>query len=133
YFKYYEYEHTIINLLPGASYWVSVTAFDYGSFVLDAYPLESSAAANAVEGIPLSGTPFCCVGLAGNIDGDPNEQVDIADLTALIDYLFVSYTPPSCLGEANLDGDPDGLVDISDLTLLVDYLFISNRPLGNCE
>ncbi|UCC43503.1 MAG: hypothetical protein JSU65_10205 [Candidatus Zixiibacteriota bacterium] len=133
YFKYYEYEHTIINLLPGASYWVSVTAFDYGSFVLDAHALESSPVANAVEATTLVGTPFCCVGLVGNVDGDPNEQVDIGDLTALIDYLFVSYAPPSCLGEANLDGDPDGLVDISDLTLLIDFLFISRTDLDPCR
>lgn len=31
YFKYYEYELTIDNLLPTVPYWINVTAFDYGS------------------------------------------------------------------------------------------------------
>jgi len=31
YFKYYEYEYTIGDLLPTVPYWINVTAFDYGS------------------------------------------------------------------------------------------------------
>ena len=31
FFKYYEYEYTITNLLPTVQYWINVTAFDYGS------------------------------------------------------------------------------------------------------
>ncbi|RKX25447.1 MAG: hypothetical protein DRP45_05910 [Candidatus Zixiibacteriota bacterium] len=31
YWKYYEYEYAIENLLPTVSYWVNVTAFDFGS------------------------------------------------------------------------------------------------------
>jgi hypothetical protein len=35
----------------------------------------------------------CCVGTTGNVNGDQSEQVDIGDLTALIDYLFITFTP----------------------------------------
>jgi len=31
FFKYYEYEYTIEDLLPTIPYWINVTAFDYGS------------------------------------------------------------------------------------------------------
>ena len=34
----------------------------------------------------------------GNVNGDPGGTVDLDDLTALIDYLFISFTPPAeCL------------------------------------
>ncbi len=74
----------------------------------------------------------CCIGITGNIDGDPDELVDIGDLTVLIDYLFITYTPLGCPQEANIDADPDGLVDIGDLTFLIDFLFISYTPLTDC-
>jgi len=74
----------------------------------------------------------CCVGITGNVDGDPDEIVDIGDLTALIDYLFLTYTPPDCMEEANTNGDPEGIVDIGDLTALIDYLFITYTPPAEC-
>jgi hypothetical protein len=74
----------------------------------------------------------CCIGITGNVDGDSEELVDIGDLTALIDYLYISQTEPDCLDEANVDGDVEGLVDIGDLTALIDYLYISNSPPADC-
>ncbi len=40
--KYYEYEITIENLLPTVPYWVSITAFDYGSPKAELGPLETA-------------------------------------------------------------------------------------------
>jgi hypothetical protein len=74
----------------------------------------------------------CCVGLTGNVDGDPLEGVDISDLSALIDFLYISFTPPTCLAEANTDGDLAGGVDISDLSTLIDFLYISFTPPAAC-
>ena len=59
-------------------------------------------------------------------------RVDLGDLTALIDYLFITFTVPECFKEANVDGDPDGLVDLGDLTALIDYLFITFTPPTEC-
>jgi PKD repeat protein len=70
----------------------------------------------------------CCVGESGNVDNDPAELVDIGDLTRLIDYLYISGTPPECLAEANVDGDAEGLVDIGDLTAVISYLYIPPNP-----
>ena len=81
---------------------------------------------------PACGTG-CCVGLTGNVDGDPGDMVDLSDLTGLIDYLFISFTPPACMEEANVDGDPEGVVDLSDLTGLIDYLFISFTEPAPCQ
>jgi hypothetical protein len=75
----------------------------------------------------------CCVGLTGNVDNDPGDGVDLGDLTALIDFLFISFTPPVCMEEANVDGDPGGGVDLGDLTALIDFLFISFTPPAPCQ
>lgn len=75
------------------------------------------------DGTQCSGImPCCCVGIRGNMDGDPQDMVDISDLSIFIDYLFfgVPFTG-TCPGEANVDGI--GEADISDLTLLIAYLF----------
>ena len=80
----------------------------------------------------MSQDPGCCVGLTGNVDGDLSDIVDIGDLTALIDYLFITFTVPVCMEEANCDGSANGVVDIGDLTALIDYLFITFTPPVEC-
>jgi len=75
----------------------------------------------------------CCVGLTGNIDGDPDDIVDINDITRLISYLFMSGPPPVCMEEGNIDGDPDGVIDIGDVSRLIDYLFVSFAPPAPCR
>ena len=47
YLKYYEYEYKIDNLLPTVPYWMSVTAYDFGSPKSDLAALETSITANA--------------------------------------------------------------------------------------
>ena len=74
----------------------------------------------------------CCVGLTGNVDCNGGDGVDIADLSALIDFLYISFTPLCCPGEANIDGDPAAGIDIADLSALIDYLYISFTPPASC-
>jgi hypothetical protein len=66
------------------------------------------------------------MGLTGNVDCDGSDGVDISDLSALIDYLYISFTPLCCEEEANTDGQPG--IDIADLSALIDYLYISFTP-----
>ncbi len=76
--------------------------------------------------------PSCCQGTTGNIDCDVNGSVDIADLTVLVDRLFISFGMLCCQREANVDADGTGSIDIADLTRLVDHLFITFDPLPGC-
>ena len=62
-------------------------------------------------------------------DLDNSGGVDIADLSALIDYLYISFTPPCLLSAANVADFPLTNIDISDLSRLIDYLYISFLPL----
>jgi len=60
-------------------------------------------------------------------DMDDNPGVDLGDLTALIDYLFISFTPPCNLATADVNEDCSG-PDLGDLTFLIGYLFIDGPP-----
>jgi len=61
-------------------------------------------------------------------DMDHDGAVDIADLTWLINYLFINFFPPP-LPLASGNVDCTGNVDIADLTVLIDHLFINFPPL----
>ena len=131
FFKYYEYEYTVAGLIPGQTYHLAVTTFDYGSFVSGAVPLESSIEAGSISGVPLHGSAICCTDPVGNIDCDPEDNVDIADLQRLIDHFFLTLAPLCCPEEADLDGRNG--VDMLDLQMLVDHVLISGAPLGPCR
>ena len=78
------------------------------------------------------GTGGCCVGSSGNVNADAGDDVDISDLTALVNHLFVTFQPLTCPAEANINGDAGGDVDISDLTSLVNHLFVTFAPVAPC-
>ncbi|MFZ5980245.1 MAG: hypothetical protein ACOYVF_06390 [Candidatus Zixiibacteriota bacterium] len=54
YFKYFEYEYTVENLLPTVPYYVNVTAFDYGSPQSGLGSLETSKTNLSIIAYPLS-------------------------------------------------------------------------------
>ncbi len=75
----------------------------------------------------------CCFGESmGNIDLSSDGLVTMADLTVLIDHLFITLTPLVCPIAANLDQSSDGLVTMDDLTVLIDHLYITLASLPAC-
>ncbi|MDH3890338.1 MAG: MSCRAMM family adhesin SdrC [candidate division Zixibacteria bacterium] len=64
---------------------------------------------------------FECVGIRGNIDADPTDEITITDLVYLVDFMFTGGPAPPVFEEADMDAN--GGIDISDLVLLVDYMF----------
>jgi len=77
------------------------------------------------------GNACCCTGITGNIGNDIDGNIDIADLTFLVDHLFISFPELDCPGKGNIDGD--GGIDIADLTALIDHLFISFPETSMCN
>jgi len=73
------------------------------------------------DGIGDVCVPCCMGGLRGNVDMDDGDNVNVSDVTRLVDYLFQGGAPLSCLEEA--DFNADGSVNVSDLTALTAYLF----------
>lgn len=64
----------------------------------------------------------CCVGVRGDINGD-GQDMNIVDLTCVIEYLFGSgWCEMPCAEETDVNGD-GAMADIVDLTFIVDYLF----------
>jgi len=64
------------------------------------------------------GDACCCQQRGDFLDDD---EFNISDLTAFVDYLFGGGVGPACPDEGNTNGDEN--LDISDLTCIVDYLF----------
>ena len=51
--RYFEYQYTIDNLLPTVPYWISATAFDFGSPISGLPPLETNVTLNTANAYPL--------------------------------------------------------------------------------
>ncbi|HWR81831.1 MAG TPA: hypothetical protein VN285_00860 [Candidatus Deferrimicrobium sp.] len=74
----------------------------------------------------------CCVGDRGNVDGDVNDLVNVADLTYLVSFLFTGGPEPPCESEANIDGDVNNRINVADLTYLVGFMFAGGPPPPPC-
>jgi len=83
---------------------------------------------------PVCGGSCCIPPIRGNVDYDPADAVNIADLTLLVAYLFGGGVTPECLEEADVNGDGTEvpIVNIADLTALVAYLFGGGSAPADC-
>ena len=82
-----------------------------------------------------SGTSACCAN-RGDVNNDGSDP-DIADLVALVNYLFAygeGYSIP-CPEQGNIDGlfGSGGPIDISDMVFLVDYMFRMGTQIPSCS
>ncbi len=74
----------------------------------------------------------CCVGMRGDVNFDPQDQVNIADVTYLVDYVFLGGPEPQCREEADFIDDPLNTPTVEELTWLVAYLFQGGDPPSLC-
>lgn len=71
-----------------------------------------------------------CIGMRGNVDGIIGDQIDIADLIYVVNYMFNGGPPPPIPEEADVTGN--GHIDIEDLVYLVTYMFSGGPPPVDC-
>jgi len=65
---------------------------------------------------------FPCMGeRRGNIDYDEEDELDIADLVYLVNFMFKEGPPPKCFEEADVNQSIS--LDIADLVYIVNYMF----------
>ncbi|UCG60485.1 MAG: hypothetical protein JSV52_09115 [Candidatus Zixiibacteriota bacterium] len=75
----------------------------------------------------------CCVGMRGNLDGDPLDSVTVADLNFLVAYLFQGGPLPDCIPEGNVNGSAGSETpDLNDYQYLADYLYNAGPPPVQC-
>ncbi len=98
-----------------------------------AKPLDQLAVIYTQYTPTLIEDPGCCLGIRGNVDCDPADNIDIGDLTCFIQGLFLFGEGGGCmccLEEADVNRDNG--VDIADLTDLICYLFLDCDPPPSC-
>lgn len=79
----------------------------------------------------------CCIGRVGDANGLAGDEPTIADVSVMIDALFISNDPGllPCFEEADINqsgGTSPVFADITigDISILIDYLFITGSTLG---
>ena len=83
------------------------------------------------------GDACCCghwtSGLTGNTDCDAEGKRNLADITRLIDYVYISKVALCCPGNGNIDGDVLNKINLADITKLIDHVYISKAETATCE
>lgn len=74
-------------------------------------------------------TVLLFTGVCGNVNGDLDERINLADITRLISavYLGGTHADPKCLGNTNCDIDDK--VNLADITRLIDNVYLSKTAL----
>ena len=74
----------------------------------------------------------CCTGLSGNTDCDIDQRINLADITRLIDRVYIGKQPLCCEASGNVDGDLDRRINLADITRLIDRVYISKNDTAPC-
>lgn len=133
---------TNVLITPELSSWLPEVLLPIGelfSYTGEGHLLSAEVSFEGITNIPVvirrEGTSSCCYD-RGNADGvnGPGGPINVADLTYLVSYLFMSGPVPICIEEGNADGITfDELqIDVADLVYLVDYLFKSGSNPPAC-
>ena len=78
----------------------------------------------------------CCGMYTGGYPGNTNFDTaglrDLADITKLIDNVYITKAPLLCPENGNVNGDAAGLVNLADITKLIDHVYISKAEVPPC-
>jgi hypothetical protein len=70
-------------------------------------------------------------GFTGNANCDAQGDVNLADITRLIDRVYISKLSLCCEENGDTNGDGQG-PNLSDITRLIDHVYISKQPTAAC-
>ncbi len=74
---------------------------------------------------------YCCTGMKGNIDNDPNDLINILDVVYMTNYLYKDGPIPICLME--VDVNDDGSRNLLDAVYIIDYLYKGGAAPDSCQ
>ena len=72
-------------------------------------------------------------GYTGNTNCDTLGERNLADITTLIDHVYLSHAPLCCDANGNTDGSTDGQANLADVTRLIDNIYISHMETAPCQ
>ncbi len=98
---------------------------DTGNFVFTVRAKDNGSSLADTAQFTLRINPATLV--PGNVDMDAANNVDIADLTTLIGYLYLFEPKPPV--PATADVNNDCTLDIADISELISFLYLSGPPL----
>lgn len=75
---------------------------------------------------------ICCTGTTGNTDCDVEDKRNLADISRLIDRVYLTKLPLCCEAEGNVDGDLEAKLNLSDITRLIDHVYLSKQETAPC-
>jgi hypothetical protein len=90
----------------------------------------------SVVAIPISVTTATCCGIyysghTGNTNCSDDGAVNLADITRLIDRVYISKLDLCCEGNGDTNGDGEG-PNLADITRLIDHVYISHAATAAC-
>jgi hypothetical protein len=86
--------------------------------------------------LQINASPCCgyySSGQTGNTDCDSGGNANLADITILIDHVYLSRTSLCCQANGNVDGSTDGIITLNDITKLIDHVYISHAETATCQ
>jgi len=79
----------------------------------------------------------CCgaytAGHTGNTDCDVDGKRNLADITRLIDRVYVTKEVLCCPENGNIDGDLDAKINLADITSLIDHVYVTKVETAACN
>lgn len=80
---------------------------------------------------------LCCCGrltggFAGDTDCDAEGKRNLADITRLIDRVYISKVLLCCENAGNTNGDAEEKINLADITALIDHVYVSKEELTPC-
>ncbi|MFQ5500379.1 MAG: carboxypeptidase-like regulatory domain-containing protein [Candidatus Zixiibacteriota bacterium] len=118
-------------LVPTGTYNFHYRTDTLSAFIDSAFVNNNTVNSDKTINVSFSGgLPACCVGTRGDMNGD-GADLDIVDLTCVVDFLFGLGCIQPCPAEADPNGD-SAVSDIVDLTFVVDFLFGITPTLVPC-
>lgn len=76
---------------------------------------------------------FWTNGMTGNTECSADGKRNLADITRLIDRIYISKVILCCEENGNVDGDLEAKINLSDITKLIDYVYISKSETAACQ
>lgn len=110
---------------------VYATGYTYLLLAVDEYskfspPLVMQAAPASCCGLYTGGYP-------GNTTGTADGKRNLADITRLVDRVYLSKTFLWCEPDGNINGDLEQKVNLADITRLIDFVYLSKAELVSCS